>query len=151
MTTQQMGTQPSPLAVIERLQSAQNQHDLEAFLDCIAPDYQSEQPIHPNKAFRGREQVRKNWSTIFSGVPNFRSEIVRTTTEGDTEWTEWHWSGTHANGTQFEMRGVTIFGVQDNRIVWGRLYMEPVEQAGAGIDAQMQSWAHGTKNTRGTS
>jgi limonene-1,2-epoxide hydrolase len=138
-----METQSSPQAVIERLQMAQNQQNLEAFLDCIDPDYQSEQPIHPLKAFRGREQVRKNWSTIFNGVPNFHSEIVRTTTEGETVWTEWHWSGTHADGKRFEMRGVTIFGVRDNRIVWGRLYMEPVEQGGVGIDAQMQSWAQG--------
>jgi ketosteroid isomerase-like protein len=141
-----MGTQQSSRSVIERLQTAQNQHDLEAFLDCIDPDYQSEQPIHPQKAFRGRKQVRKHWSPIFSGVPDFRSEILRTTTEGDAEWTEWHWSGTRADGTQFEMRGVTIFGVQDHRIVWGRLYMEPVHETGAGIDPQMQTWEHGTRS-----
>ena len=144
MTPEQLGAPPSPRAVIERLRNAQNQQDLDAFLDCIDPDYQSEQPVHPHKAFRGREQVRKNWSTIFGGVPNFHSEIVRTVTEGDTEWTEWHWSGTHTTGKPFEMRGVTIFGVRDNRIVWGRLYMDPVEQDSAGIDTQMQTWAHGT-------
>ena len=139
-----MPAQEDPISVIERLQATQNQHDLEAFLDCIDPDYQSEQPIHPNSAFRGRAQVRKNWSAIFEGVPDFRSEMVRSTTEGDTVWTEWHWSGTHADGARLEMRGVTIFGVRDGRIVWGRLYMEPVQQTGAGIDAQMQSWAHAT-------
>jgi ketosteroid isomerase-like protein len=143
MATQQMGVEPSPRSVIKRLQAAQNQQDLEAFLECIDPDYQSEQPVHPDKAFRGREQVRKNWSTIFNGVPNFRSEILHTITDGDTEWTEWHWSGTHAHGKPFEMRGVTIFGVRDNRIVRGRLYMEPVEQSSTGIDAQMQTWAQG--------
>lgn len=135
MSTQQIGGESSPRSVIKRLQAAQNQQDLETFLACIDPDYQSEQPVHPNRAFRGREQVRKNWSTIFSGVPDFRSEILRTLTDGNMEWTEWHWSGTHANGNPFEMRGVTIFGVRDNRIVWGRLYMEPVEQAETGIDA----------------
>ena len=143
MGTEQVGTESSPQAVIERLQTAQNQHDLEAFLDCIDPDYQSEQPIHPHSAFRGREQVRKNWSAIFSGIQDFRSEILRTATEGDTAWTEWHWSGTHADCKRFEMKGATIFGVRDNQIVWGRLYMEPVEQAGTGIDAQMQNWTHG--------
>jgi ketosteroid isomerase-like protein len=144
MPTQLMKTQLSPLAVMERVQSAQNQHDLEALLDCFDPDYQSEQPSHPHRAFRGREQVRKNWTIIFSDVPNFRSELVRTTTDGDTEWTEWHWSGTHANGKQFDQRGVTIFGVRDNHIVWGRLYMEGVEQGGAGIDEVMQNFAHRT-------
>jgi ketosteroid isomerase-like protein len=138
-----MATQLTPRSVIERIQRAQNQHDLEAFLECIAPDYQSEQPVHPDKAFRGREQVRKNWSTIFRGVPNLRSEILRSITDGDTEWTEWHWSGTHTNGKPFAMRGVTLFGIRDNQVVWGRLYMETVEQSSSGIDAQMQQWAHG--------
>ena len=36
------------------------------------------------------------------------------------------------------MRGVTIFGVQDGLIAWGRLYVEPVEQADAGIGAAVR-------------
>jgi ketosteroid isomerase-like protein len=141
-----MGTQQSPQSVIERLQAAQNQHNLEAFLDCIDPDYQSEQPVHPDRAFQGSEQVRKNWSTIFNGVPDFRSELLRTATEGDTGWAEWRWSGTHTDGRELEMRGVTIFGVRDKRIAWGRLYMEPVQTTGAGIDVEIQTWAHGTRS-----
>jgi ketosteroid isomerase-like protein len=139
-----MATQSSPRSVIERLQTAQNQHDLAAFLACIDPDYQSEQPVHPDSAFQGSEQVRKNWAAIFSGVPDFRSELLCSAVEGETGWAEWHWSGTHTDGKPLQMRGVTIFGVRDERIVWGRLYMEPVQQTGAGIDAQMQRWAHGT-------
>lgn len=42
------------------------------------------------------------------------------------------------------MWGVTIFGVRDERIVCGRLYMEPVQQSGAGIDVQIQRWVQGT-------
>lgn len=133
-----MATQPSPQSVIDRLQAAQNQHDLAAFVACIALDYQSEQPVHPDKAFQGNEQVRKNWSAIFSGVPDFRAELLRSAVEGEAVWSEWYWSGTQADGRPFAMRGVTIFGVQDDRIVWGRLYMEPVQVTGAGIDAQMQ-------------
>jgi ketosteroid isomerase-like protein len=143
MATQQARTQSSPQAIIKRLQAAQNRHDLEACLKCIDPDYQSEQPIHPDRAFTGIEQVRKNWSAMFSSLPDFRAELLRATTAGDTSWAEWHWSGTYADGTRMEMMGVTIFGIRDNRIVWGRLYMEPVQQTGAGIDAQMQDWAHG--------
>ena len=139
-----MAIQSNPQSVIDRLQAAQNQHDLAAFLACIASDYQSEQPVHPDRAFQGSEQVRKNWSAMFSGVPDFRSEQLRSVVEGDIVWTEWYWSGTHTDGKPFAMRGVTIFGVRDERIVWGRLYMEPVQQTGAGIDAQMQRWAQGT-------
>jgi hypothetical protein len=52
------GSDTDPLAVIERLIAAINRHDLEAFLACIAPDYQSTQPPHPDRSFQGREQVR---------------------------------------------------------------------------------------------
>jgi hypothetical protein len=41
------------------------------------------------------------------------------------------------------MRGVTIFGIRDDRIVWGRLYLEDV-QGGQGIDQAVQHMARGT-------
>jgi len=130
--------------VIERLLQAQNQHDLDAFLVCFDPDYQSEQPCHPNRAFGSRDQVQKNWSSIFSNVPDFRSELFGSVTQGDYVWTEWRWYGTRTDGTRFEMRGVTIFGIQDDRIRSGRLYMEPVEEQGADIDASVKEMTHGT-------
>jgi len=137
-----METQLSPLSVLERVQAAQNRHDLEAFLEGFDPDYQSEQPIHPNRAFRGREQVRKNWSAMLSSTPDFHSEILGSASEGDTGWVELHWSGTRTDGTHFEMRGVTIFRVRDDRIAWQRLYMEEVEEASAGIDATVRNLTH---------
>ena len=36
------------------------------------------------------------------------------------------------------MRGVTIMGVEKERIVWGRLYMESVEEAEETIDEAVQ-------------
>ena len=132
----------SPLSVLERLQSALNQHDLDSFVDCFDPDYQSEQPVHPERAFSGRAQVRKNWSAMFSGTPDFHSELVRAASDGEAGWAEFYWSGRRTDGTRFEMRGMTIFGVRDDRIAWQRLYMEEVEQAGARIDAVVQSLTH---------
>jgi hypothetical protein len=41
------------------------------------------------------------------------------------------------------MRGVTLFGIRDNQLAWGRLYMEPVEQVGAGIDAAVEQLGKG--------
>jgi len=137
-----MGTQPNPLAVLERVQAALNRHDLEAFLECFDPDYQSEQPVHPSRAFIGREQVRKNWSAVFNSTPDFHSELIAAANDGETGWAEWHWSGTRTDGTQFGMRGMTIFGVRNGRITWQRLYMEEVEEAGAGIDAVVRSLTH---------
>ena len=136
---------PTPM-VFERLLQAQNQHDLEAFLACFDPDYQSEQPCHPNRAFGSRDQVRKNWTSIFTSVPDFRSEMLGSVMQGDQFWTEWRWYGTRLDSTRFEMRGVTIFGIQDDRIRSGRLYMEPLEEQGAGIDASVTELTHSTED-----
>ena len=38
-----------------------------------------------------------------------------------------------SGGTRLDMVGVFVCGVREGRIAWARLYMEPVEQAGAGI------------------
>jgi ketosteroid isomerase-like protein len=111
-----------------------NAHDLEAFLACIHPEYRSEQPVHPERGFGGRDQVEKNWAAMFSGIPDFRAEALDSVVDGDTAWTEWRWSGTRADGSPVDMRGVTLFRVEDGLIVSGRLYMEEVEQAGADID-----------------
>ena len=58
-----MGTNPAAGGdgVLERLQRAMNDHDVEAFLANVDADYRSEQPAHPERAFGGREQVRENW------------------------------------------------------------------------------------------
>jgi hypothetical protein len=121
---------------MDRLQAALNQHDLEPFIKCFDPDYQSEQPVHPDRGFAGREQVHKNWSAIFRSTPDFRSELIRVTYEGDTVWAEWHWFGTRTDRTQLDLRGVTIIGIRNAQIHWMRLYMEAVQDGGAGIDAK---------------
>jgi ketosteroid isomerase-like protein len=140
--------QPITTSVLDRLVSAQNQHDLEAFLACFDPNYQSEQPAHPTFAFTGREQVRKNWSMMFSSFPDFRSELLRAARVGDTVWAEWRWTGTGADGTRLHMRGVSIFGVREDRITWGRLYMESVQETGLGIDELVKNMTKGTQQAR---
>lgn len=124
--------------VAERLNAALNAHDLEAFLACFDEDYASEQPAHPDRAFQGREQVRTNWSAVFEGVPDFRSELLRAAVDGEIVWSEWRWRGTQSDGAPLDMAGVMVCGVRDGRMAWARLYMEPVEQAGAGIDAAVR-------------
>lgn len=120
--------------VIEQLRDAMNQHDLEAMLECFDPDYRSEQPVHPNRGFGGKEQVRKNWAAIFESFPDFEAELPGKVSVQGTVWSEWRWSATGLN-----MAGITLFGVRDGRIVWGRLYMEPVEEDGEDIDEAVRS------------
>jgi ketosteroid isomerase-like protein len=97
-----MGT---PADVLARLNAAMNRRDLAAFVACFAPDYESEQPAHPDRRFRGQEQVERNWAAMFAGLPNFRSEIVRSVAHDDTVWIEWRWTGTPMPNAQAEPPG----------------------------------------------
>ena len=124
--------------VLEQLHAAMNQQDLEAMLECFDPDYRSEQPLHPNRGFGGKEQVRKNWSAIFESFPDFEAELLRHASSEGTVWSEWRWSA-----TGLSMAGVILLGVPEGRIVWGRLYMEPVEEGGEGIDEAVRDMTEG--------
>lgn len=124
--------------VAGRLRAAMNARDIEAFVACFAEDYDSKQPAHPDRAFVGRGQVRENWSAVFGGVPDFSAELVSVASDGDTEWSEWRWRGTQADGTKLDMAGVIVGGVRDGLLQWARLYVEPVEQEGAGIEAAVR-------------
>ena len=124
--------------LVRRLHAAMNAHNIEAFVACFAEDYDSVQPAHPDRAFRGCVQVRANWSAVFTGVPDFHAELVCLDAVGDTAWSEWRWQGTQTDGARLDMAGVIVLGIRDDRIAWARLYVEPVEQAGAGIDAAVR-------------
>ncbi len=112
--------------VLDRLLVAMNRHDLDAAVGLFAENYRSEQPAHPARAFVGRAQVRKNWAAMFAGIPDFAAELVRRVDDGDTTWSEWAWSGTHADGQPFEARGVALFRIVEESIVAARLYIEDV-------------------------
>ena len=43
-----------------------------------------------------------------------------------------------SGGTPLDTVGVFVCGVREGRIAWARLYMEPVEQAGAGIESAVR-------------
>jgi ketosteroid isomerase-like protein len=129
---------PGGEQLVRRLQAAMNDRDIDAFVACFAEDYDSSQPAHPDRAFRGREQVHSNWSAVFRGVPDFHADLVRVDAAGDAVWSEWRWQGTQTTGERLDMAGVIVLGLRDDRIAWARLYVEPVEQEGAGIDAAVR-------------
>jgi ketosteroid isomerase-like protein len=129
----------TPIAVAAALTAAMNAHDIDAFVSLFDADYDSQQPVHPDRAFRGSDQVRANWTAVFSGVQDFRAELVATAVDAETLWSEWRWSGTHEDGSRLEMAGVIILGVQRGRITWARLYVEPVDEGGDGIDGAVRA------------
>jgi ketosteroid isomerase-like protein len=131
-------TSEGPVATIERLVSATNAHDVERVVACFAEDYTLDAPAHPSRAFRGKDQVRRNWTQIFAGVPDVVARLQRIAVDGEVVWTEWEMAGTRRDGATHLMRGVFIFGVEAAQIRWGRMFLEPVEESGADADAALR-------------
>ena len=121
--------------VLDRLQATINGHDLEAMVSCFAVDYVNETPAHPQRGFRGQEQVRVNWRQIFASVPDIQARVLRSNVDGDTLWTEWDIAGNRTDGAPFLMRGVVIFGIAGDTIGSARFYLEPVEHTSGDVDA----------------
>ena len=111
-----------PQVLVERLQRATNDHDVDAVAACFAEDYENETPVHPARGFRGRDQVRRNWTQIFAirARPPRRRRAL-SPFDGDTAWTEWEMTGTRRDGTAHLMRGVIVFGVRRRRRAVGPL------------------------------
>ena len=58
-------------------------------------------PSSPPSTFRSSCRVAtivENWSSVFEGVPDFSSELIASSVDGDTEWGEWSWQGHHVDG-----------------------------------------------------
>ena len=128
-----------PTKVVADLINAINNHDLNAMAACFDPRYESEFPVHPDRSFRGHDQMLRNWSQIFAAIPDIKATMLSSALHDDSIWNEWEWSGTRRDGVNQVMRGVTIQGVKHGKIVWVRLYMEPV-QVGSGADAAIQKF-----------
>lgn len=135
-------------ALLERIGRAINAHDVDALTAAFADDVDSRQPAHPERRFVGAEQIRQNWVAIFAAVPDLRSWLERSITDGETVWAEWDWSGTRHDGQPHRMRGVTILGERNGRAEWVRLYMEPVMPADGDIDRAIDELTATTRGTR---
>src|SRR3954464_12381711 len=130
--------------IADQLAAALRSRDADRLAALFADDYDSRQPAHPDRAFRGRDQVRANWSEVFAGTPDFHADLIATAVKDDDVWSEWRWSGTHADGSRLDMAGVIIFGMRAESIEWARLYVEPVDQDGEGIEAAVRDMSGGS-------
>lgn len=118
----------------DRLCEATNAHDLDRIVECFTDDYVNENPVHPARGFRGREQVRHNWTQIFAAVPDLTVRVIRSDRVGETVWSEWEMRGTRPDGGQHLMRGVMLFGLAGEEAQSMRLYLEPVDSSPTDID-----------------
>ena len=122
-------------ATISKLREAMNAHDAERMAAWFAPDYRSEQPVHPSRGYGGRDTMGSLWEQLFRAVPDMESEVVASVTDGPIVWAEWHWRGHYSDGSLFEMRGVAITELTDDGLVAAqRLYGEMVEHDGPAIE-----------------
>jgi ketosteroid isomerase-like protein len=124
--------------VLARLERATNAHDIDAVVSCFASSYRNDTPVHPERGFTGREQVRRNWEQIFAAIPDVTAKVLRSSVSGDEVWSEWEHRGTRRDGSAHVMRGVVIFGVADNLLAWARFYLEPVQEGGDNVDGAVR-------------
>jgi ketosteroid isomerase-like protein len=120
---------------LARLSAATNAHDVPAIVACFADDYANSTPCHPARDFRGTEQVRRNWTTILSAVPDLAAEVVSWAVRDDDVWSEWQMRGTRRDGVAHLMRGVMVFTVRDGLAHAVRFYLEPVDDEPVDADA----------------
>ena len=124
--------------VVNRLVQVTNAHDIEGIVGCFADDYVLDSPLHPARSFRGKEQVRRNWTQILRAIPDVQARVLRTAIDTDSVWTEWEMLGTRPDGGRHLMRGVFIFGVADGLLQWGRMFLEPVDESSLDMDAALR-------------
>ncbi len=67
--------------------------------------------------------MRRNWSANLVRVPDLRWDLLDGCFSAGAAWCEWRWHGTCLDGGRFDAQGVVIYGIEDGRIVRGRLYM----------------------------
>ncbi len=125
----------TPSEVLDRLLTATNAHDLDGLVDCFAVDYILTDPAHPARSFTGTTQVRKNWETIFAGVPDIRIEVDQRAVGEAGFWLEAAQTGTRRDGARLDNRMVFIASVVNGRITRAHVYVSPVEPGGPDVDA----------------
>lgn len=128
-----------------RVSAAANSHDIERVVECFTEDYVNETPLHPARGFRGRDQVRRNWTQIFAAVPDISTEVLRSHQTGDLVWSEWEMRGTRPDGGEHLMRGVMLFTVEGDRARAVRFYLEPVDQADLDADQAVDAMLSGPR------
>jgi len=110
------------MAVVTRFLDAANHHDADTLYASVHPAFESFQPLHPDRNFRGPGQLISNWKAIFDAEPGFRLTVLRASTTGNTVWVELHGAGDSS-----EAAGIFIVGVENGRIRWVRVYSDLVE------------------------
>jgi ketosteroid isomerase-like protein len=134
---------PSAADVVRSLHRATAAHDLDGIVAHFAPDYVLEDPIRPDRSFRGADQVRRNWAGILAAMPGLVLDERRLVADGPTVWTEIVIRGHRPDGLEQVLRGVMIFRVAGGVIESGTFYLAPLVRDGLDADAAVRAVAGG--------
>ncbi|AUI61045.1 nuclear transport factor 2 family protein [Amycolatopsis sp. BJA-103] len=115
-------------AVPFRMAAAMSDRDVEKLVANYADDFDCVMPVHPDRSFRGADQVRANYTKIFARYSNgLDARVIDSVVDGDRVWTEWEMIGTRADGVVETIRGAVIIRVEDGRAAAVRFYLDPVD------------------------
>ena len=144
-----MSTEPAPVRapadVVRSLHRAASDRDLDGIVAHFAPDYALEDPIRPDRSFRGADQVRRNWWGLLAAMPDLAVEEGRLVADGPTVWTEVAIRGHRSDGAQQVLRGVMIYHVAGGVIDAGTFYLAPVVHDGLDADAAVRTVTSGLR------
>lgn len=136
-----MNSTRTPAEVLDQLVAATNAHDVDRLVECFADDYVLSDPVHPARSFTGSAQVRQNWTTMFTAVPDVRLSVQNHVVTDAGFWLEASQVGNRRDGLRLEMRTVFIAAIAGGRVTSAHMYAAPVELGGPDINAVFAAMA----------
>ncbi|MGI8921207.1 MAG: ester cyclase [Solirubrobacteraceae bacterium] len=130
-------TASTPEAVALRYFQALADHDLDAATACWAPDGLDH--MYGTAELVGPRAVREFFAGLFAAIPDFRFEVLDTTTQDDRTAVRWratgtfagpgHWQGIAPNGARLDLVGCDVCVVRDGLVVENHAYLDGMTTA----------------------
>jgi ketosteroid isomerase-like protein len=119
--------QPVDVAFLERFAEAFNRHDLDAIMahmteDCVF--YRSSGPEPYGTRYQGQAAVRAAFEDVMRTIQGVRFEPIRHAVFGARGISEWTMTGTLADGSPVEQRGLDLFEFRDGKIAVKDSYLK---------------------------
>ncbi len=105
--------------LLEKFSACWNAHDVEALLDCMTDDgifYGSAGTDRDGNKSVGKGALRASYSELWATFPDAAWNQVRHFVSGNRAVTEWHFTGTKADGSKVNVRGCDVFLIRDGKI-----------------------------------
>lgn len=106
--------------MLQEILDAFNRHDLDATTDFFAKDAAFEMSRGPEPwgiRFAGKENVRKELATRFSGIPDVHYGEDSHWIAGNRAVSEWTLTGTTSSGKKLRVRGCDLWEFRDGLVL----------------------------------